>query len=113
MKTKGKKPEGIVFTNADPRYAGKLEVRRKGDTERQTESKISSERFLFRHRDPRETQMSIWIAPDRHKEIVARDVYSDTARQRKGRKRKRRVQKEKDPDERYLFGQRQTETKIS
>ena len=77
MKTKGKKPEGIVFTNADPRYAGKLEVRRKGDTERQTESKISSERFLFRHRDPRETQMSIWIAPDRHKGILARDVCSE------------------------------------
>ena len=25
MKTKGKRPEGIVFTNADPRYAGKLD----------------------------------------------------------------------------------------
>ena len=25
MKTKGKRLEGIVFTNADPRYAGKLD----------------------------------------------------------------------------------------
>jgi len=25
MKTKGKRPEDIVFTNADPRYAGKLD----------------------------------------------------------------------------------------
>ena len=25
MKTKGKRPEGIVFTNANPRYAGKLD----------------------------------------------------------------------------------------
>jgi len=25
MKTKGNRPEGIVFTNADPRYAGKLD----------------------------------------------------------------------------------------
>ena len=25
MKTKGKRPEGIVFTNADPRYARKLD----------------------------------------------------------------------------------------
>jgi len=25
MKTKGKRPQGIVFTNADPRYAGKLD----------------------------------------------------------------------------------------
>ena len=25
MNTKGKRPEGIVFTNADPRYAGKLD----------------------------------------------------------------------------------------
>jgi len=25
MKTKGKRPEGIVFTNADQRYAGKLD----------------------------------------------------------------------------------------
>ena len=25
MKTKGKRPGGIVFTNGDPRYAGKLD----------------------------------------------------------------------------------------
>jgi len=30
--TKGKKPEGIVFTNADPRYAGKLDDPQGGDT---------------------------------------------------------------------------------
>ena len=32
MKTKGKRPEGIVFTNADPRYAGKLDDPQGGDT---------------------------------------------------------------------------------
>jgi len=32
MKTKGKRPEGIVFTNADPRYAGKLDDLQGGDT---------------------------------------------------------------------------------
>ena len=31
MKTKGKRPEGIVFTNADPRYAGKLDDPQAGD----------------------------------------------------------------------------------
>ena len=31
MKTKGKRPEGIVFTNADPRYAGKLDDPQEGD----------------------------------------------------------------------------------
>ena len=31
MKTKGKRPEGIVFTNADPRYAGKLDDPHGGD----------------------------------------------------------------------------------
>jgi len=31
MKTKGKRPEGIVFTNADPRYAGKLDNPQGGD----------------------------------------------------------------------------------
>ena len=31
MKTKGKRPEGIVFTNADPRYAGKLDDPQGGD----------------------------------------------------------------------------------
>ena len=31
MKTKGKRPDGIVFTNADPRYAGKLDVPQGGD----------------------------------------------------------------------------------
>jgi len=30
--TKGKRPEGIVFTNADPRYAGKLDDPQGGDT---------------------------------------------------------------------------------
>jgi len=25
MKTKGKRPEGMIFTNANPRYAGKLD----------------------------------------------------------------------------------------
>jgi len=30
--TKGKKPEGIVFTNADPRYTGKLDDPQGGDT---------------------------------------------------------------------------------
>jgi len=30
--TKGKKPEGIVFTNADPRYTGKLDDLQGGDT---------------------------------------------------------------------------------
>ena len=32
MKTKGKKLDGIVFTNADPRYAGKLDDLQGGDT---------------------------------------------------------------------------------
>ena len=32
MKTKGKRPEGIVSTNADPRYAGKLDDPQGGDT---------------------------------------------------------------------------------
>jgi len=32
MKTKGKRPEGIVFANTDPRYAGKLDDPQKGDT---------------------------------------------------------------------------------
>ena len=32
MKTKGKRPDGIVFTNADPRYAGKLDDTQGGDT---------------------------------------------------------------------------------
>ena len=32
MKTKGKRPEGIVFANADPRYAGKLDDMQGGDT---------------------------------------------------------------------------------
>ena len=31
MKTKGKRPEGIIFTNADPRYAGKLDDPQGGD----------------------------------------------------------------------------------
>jgi len=31
MKTNGKRPEGIVFTNADPRYAGKLDDPQGGD----------------------------------------------------------------------------------
>jgi len=31
MKTKGKRPDGIVFTNADPRYAGKLDDPQGGD----------------------------------------------------------------------------------
>jgi len=31
MKTKGKRPEVIVFTNADPRYAGKLDDPQGGD----------------------------------------------------------------------------------
>jgi len=32
MKTKGKRPEGIVFTNADPRYAWKLDDPQRGAT---------------------------------------------------------------------------------
>jgi len=32
MKTKGKRLDGIVFTNADPRYAGKLDNPQGGDT---------------------------------------------------------------------------------
>jgi len=32
MKTKGKRLDGIVFTNADPRYAGKLDGLQGGDT---------------------------------------------------------------------------------
>jgi len=32
MKTKGKRPDGIVFTNADPRQAGKLDDPQGGDT---------------------------------------------------------------------------------
>jgi len=32
MKTKGKRLDGIVFTNADPRYAGKLDDLQGGDT---------------------------------------------------------------------------------
>jgi len=31
MKTKGKRPDGIVFTNADPRYAGELNDPQGGD----------------------------------------------------------------------------------
>jgi len=31
MKTKGKRPDGIVFTNADARYAGKLDDPQGGD----------------------------------------------------------------------------------
>ena len=31
MKTRGNRPEGIVFTNADPRYAGKLDDPQGGD----------------------------------------------------------------------------------
>jgi len=31
MKTKGKRSEGMVFTNADPRYAGKLDDPQGGD----------------------------------------------------------------------------------
>ena len=31
MKTKGKRPEGIVFTNDDPRYAGELDDPQGGD----------------------------------------------------------------------------------
>jgi len=31
MKIKGKRPDGIVFTNADPRYAGKLDYPQGGD----------------------------------------------------------------------------------
>ena len=31
MGSKGKRPEGIVFTNADPRYAGKLDDPQGGD----------------------------------------------------------------------------------
>ena len=31
MKNKGKRPDGIVFTNADPRYAGKLDDPQGGD----------------------------------------------------------------------------------
>jgi len=31
MKTKGKRPEGIVFTNADRRYSGKLDDLPGGD----------------------------------------------------------------------------------
>jgi len=32
MKTKGKRLDSIVFTNADPRYAGKLNDPQGGDT---------------------------------------------------------------------------------
>jgi len=32
MKIKGKRLDGIVFTNADPRYAGKLDDLQGGDT---------------------------------------------------------------------------------
>jgi len=32
MKTKGKRLDGTVFTNADPRYAGKLDDPQGGDT---------------------------------------------------------------------------------
>ena len=32
MKNKGKRPVGIVFTNADARYAGKLDDPQGGDT---------------------------------------------------------------------------------
>jgi len=32
MKTTGKRPEGIGFTNTDPRYAGKLDCLQGGDT---------------------------------------------------------------------------------
>ena len=31
MKSKGKRPDGIVFNNADPRYAGKLDDPQGGD----------------------------------------------------------------------------------
>jgi len=32
MKTKGNRPEGIVFTNANPQYAGKVDDPQGGDT---------------------------------------------------------------------------------
>jgi len=32
MQTKGKRLDGIVYTNADPRYAGKLYYPQGGDT---------------------------------------------------------------------------------
>jgi len=32
IKIKGKRPESIVFNNADPRYAGKLDDPQRGDT---------------------------------------------------------------------------------
>jgi len=32
MKTKGERLDGIFFTNADPRYAGKLDDLQAGDT---------------------------------------------------------------------------------
>jgi len=32
MKTNGQRPDGIAFTNADPRYAGKLDDPQGGDT---------------------------------------------------------------------------------
>jgi len=32
MKTQGKRLDGIIFTNADPRYAGKLDDPQGGDT---------------------------------------------------------------------------------
>ena len=32
IKTKGERLDGIVFTNADPRYAGKLDDPQGGDT---------------------------------------------------------------------------------
>jgi len=32
MKTKGKRPDGIVFASADPRYVGKLDDPQEGDT---------------------------------------------------------------------------------
>jgi len=31
MKAKGKRPDGIVFTSADPQYAGKLDDPQGGD----------------------------------------------------------------------------------
>ena len=46
MKTKGKRLDGIVFTNADPRYAGKLDDPQGGDTTRSHDGQSRDDRRI-------------------------------------------------------------------
>ena len=49
MKTKGTRPEGIVFTNADPRYAGKLDDPQGGDATMLMQQVRERERLFLLH----------------------------------------------------------------